>query len=288
MIRLLLLLPLLLGPVTASAATDAVQAGLSAYGREAYGEAYRLWIEAAEAGDGEAQFHVSRLFAEGRGVDPNATESMRWLRYAARGGFPPAQFELGERYRTGRGVTQDPSRALYWWSQAAEAGHGPAQYGLALLYARGEGVARDGARARQWAGRASASGVAGAKALLEGTEPRAPNKAAGDGPVLDLDWVLGEPPDRFTLQVFSSRSRVNAERAARLVSAGLPRGVFPFAVDGARWYGVVVGSEARREEAEALVKALPGPLRETGSFARRFGRVQEAARRALSDPPNGQ
>jgi septal ring-binding cell division protein DamX len=282
-----LLLPLLLGPVTASAATDAVEAGLSAYGREAYGEAYRLWIDAAEAGDGEAQFHVSRLFEEGRGVAPNAAESMRWLRYAARGGFSPAQYELGERYRTGQGVTQDPSRALYWWTQAAEAGHGPAQYGLALLYARGEGVARDGARARQWTERATASGVAGAEALLEGAPPRAPT-TAGDGPGLDLEWVLGEPPDRFTLQVFSSRSRVNAQRAAGLVADGLPRGVFPFVVDGLRWYGVVVGSEARREDAEALVQALPGPLRETGPFARRFERVQEAARRALSARLSGQ
>lgn len=308
------LVPALLA-VWLQAAADPIEAGFEAYNREAWEEAYGHWIRAAEAGNSEAQFYVSRLFAEGRGVPRDAAESLRWLRYSARGGFPPAQFNLGNSYRAGDGVRQDLSQTIRWWTEAANAGFVQAQYNLALLYFREDGGVRDMGQALAWAEKADAAGSreaavlieeiasieaeqAAATALASGqgipherpeavgsapppgssgpTSPAESNTAAPGSEAMNLGWILDQPPGSYTLQVFSTRSAESAARARGLLVGKTVSGVFPFVRDGDQWYGVVFGSSVRPEEAEAMKSRLPAVFLESRPWVRSFRRVQGA------------
>jgi len=74
------------------------------------------------------------------------------LRALAEEGDAAAQFALGTMYRDGRGMDQDYAEALRWWQSAAEQGLVDAQYALGNIYAGGSGVAKDPIMAYMWYG----------------------------------------------------------------------------------------------------------------------------------------
>jgi len=61
---------------------NSVSDGVAAYNAGEYGEAYRIWRDLAESGNGRAQFHLGALYYEGRGVPQNLREAQTWLRRA--------------------------------------------------------------------------------------------------------------------------------------------------------------------------------------------------------------
>jgi TPR repeat protein len=65
-------------------------------------------------------------------------------------GVPAAQSYLGFMFETGRGVPQNYTEAAMWYRRAAQQGDGRAQYSLGLLYDRGQGVPRDIVEASKW------------------------------------------------------------------------------------------------------------------------------------------
>ena len=65
-------------------------------------------------------------------------------------GVPSAQAYLGFMFETGRGVPQNYTEAAMWYRRAAEQGDSLAQYSLGLLYDRGQGVPRDIVEANKW------------------------------------------------------------------------------------------------------------------------------------------
>ncbi len=50
---------------------------------------------------------------------------------------------LGVMYENGRGVERDDAEAVKWYRKAAEAGNAKGMVKLGLLYAKGRGVAED-------------------------------------------------------------------------------------------------------------------------------------------------
>jgi TPR repeat protein len=65
-------------------------------------------------------------------------------------GLPAAQSYLGFMFETGRGVPQNYTEAAMWYRRAAEQGDSLAQYSLGLLYDRGFGVPRNIVEASKW------------------------------------------------------------------------------------------------------------------------------------------
>jgi len=118
----------------------------------------------AQANDPVAEFRLSQMYAQGKGVDEDKKEARRWLQRSAEHGNTEAQFELGNALREGLGGVQDYGRAATWLQQAAENGNADAQYSLALMYRWGMGIAPDLAKAYTWFNLAAAQGVAGAGA----------------------------------------------------------------------------------------------------------------------------
>ena len=121
--------------------------GHDAYDNKQYKKAYDIWITPAQQGDPEAQYNVGLLYLQGRGVEQNDREALKWFTYAGEQGLADAQYNAGVLFYTGKGVYPDYNSAIDWWTLAAEQGHANAQNNLAIMYAFAYGTGRDSARA---------------------------------------------------------------------------------------------------------------------------------------------
>lgn len=122
----------------------------------------------AEQGDADAQALLGVVYYNGRGVEQDYGEAVRWSRLAAEQGNARGQALLGVAYYSGHGVAQDFDEAARWARLAAEQGDAGAQVVLGTLYLNGTGVARDHVSAHAWLTLASsASGIAGARELRD-------------------------------------------------------------------------------------------------------------------------
>ncbi len=146
-------------------------------------------IEMAERGDTRAQLSLAIHYRDGKGVERDHAEAMRWARLAAdqgdaaawdfvgwmyfRGTGVPrnadiaagyfkaaadrsaaAAWNLGQCYFAAQGVEHDIPKAIESWKKAAEMGHGRAASTAAMVYSAGEGVIADTQQARKLAERA--------------------------------------------------------------------------------------------------------------------------------------
>lgn len=88
--------------------------GVSAFQRQDYVTASRVFIPLAERGNAAAQTYLGFLFETGRGVPQNYSEAAMWYRRAAEQGDSRAQYSLGLLYDRGQGVPQDIVEASKW------------------------------------------------------------------------------------------------------------------------------------------------------------------------------
>ncbi len=105
---------------------------------------------AAEQGDADAQALLAIVYYNGRGVEVDYEEAVRWARLAAEQGNGRAQSLLGAAYFNGNGVAQDFAEAARWSQLAAEQGVASAQALLGVLYMNGTGVPQDDISAYMW------------------------------------------------------------------------------------------------------------------------------------------
>ena len=81
--------------------------------------ALKVWMEAAEAGDAEAQANVGEIYERGMGTEPNYQLAMTWYQKASAQGNSRAQFNLGTMYEQGLGVPVDKMQALNMYRQSS-------------------------------------------------------------------------------------------------------------------------------------------------------------------------
>jgi TPR repeat protein len=62
------------------------------------------------------------MYDEGKGVEQDFKEAVKWYQKAADQGDAMAQFNLGAMYGNGQGVEQDNVTAYAWWDIAATNG----------------------------------------------------------------------------------------------------------------------------------------------------------------------
>lgn len=134
-----------------------------------YKNAFKCFQIAAEAGNAEAQFHISLYYREGLGVKKNYIETEKWLLKSAENGYRTAQSLLGTSYRYGDEywkINKDYQKAFIWNMKAAEQGDKSAQFTLGELYKNGYGVNRDYKEAVKWYKSAADQGYALAQICL--------------------------------------------------------------------------------------------------------------------------
>ena len=146
---------------------DSVQKGRVAYEKGDYGTALQIFIAVAEKGDLVAQFHLAKMYREGKGVSKDDKAAVNWFKFSAVQGNAIAQYHLGVAYIIGLGVVPDYEIALKWYLKSAEQGNAFAQHHLSLLYYFGNGVPEDKQYAYMWANLASLSGFEMAEQLRQ-------------------------------------------------------------------------------------------------------------------------
>lgn len=106
-------------PVRTTASDCRIRGGeYVAYDRADYRSALRIWMDAAQAGDAEAQTNVGEIYERGLGGEPNYEAAAVWYQKAADQGNPRALFNLGTLYEQGLGVPKDRLHALNLYRRA--------------------------------------------------------------------------------------------------------------------------------------------------------------------------
>ena len=106
-------------PIKTTAAECEIRGGeYVAFDRADYQTALKVWMQAAQEGDAEAQTNVGEIFEKGLGTSPNYQAAALWYGKAAEQGNVRAQFNLGTLYETGRGVPMNKLTALNWYRAA--------------------------------------------------------------------------------------------------------------------------------------------------------------------------
>ena len=131
-------------------------------------------IEAAEAGDVDAQLALGHKYRQGDISDWD--EGVKWFRKAAEQGNAEAQYNLGLMIIRGTGARQDGTEAVNWLLKAAEQGNADAQFLLGQVYdggwagdnyEPGTEPTPDPVAAKKWYGKAAEQGNSEAQAALD-------------------------------------------------------------------------------------------------------------------------
>ena len=106
-------------PIRTTASECSIRGGeYVAYDRADLQSALRIWMQAAESGDLEAQTNVGEIYERGMGVTPDYEAAAKWYQKAADKKYGRALFNLGTMYEQGLGVPQDSLKALNLYRQA--------------------------------------------------------------------------------------------------------------------------------------------------------------------------
>ncbi len=100
-------------------------------------DAIELFLQAAEAGDSDAQCSLGDIYLEGAaGIEPNPRAMLQWYNSAAQQHHPKAQYMLGKLLSEGRLIEQNDEAAFQWLTLAIMNQSEPAQKELAMLTSR--------------------------------------------------------------------------------------------------------------------------------------------------------
>jgi len=97
-------------------------------------------------GDADAQFHLGRLYLEGRGGPKDVRQAARWLKLAADKGQTQAQAMLGAMLFKGEVVPRQAARGLMYLTMARDAASSQEKW-IAELHANASAQATDDERA---------------------------------------------------------------------------------------------------------------------------------------------
>mmetsp|Transcript_25420 Transcript_25420/g.31151 ORF Transcript_25420/g.31151 Transcript_25420/m.31151 type:complete len:293 (-) Transcript_25420:1680-2558(-) len=121
----------------------------------------------AELGHGDGMCGYGMLLTDGKGVEANAAEAVKYWEKAVRGHqHSHATYELGVAYYQGEGVNEDERKALEYFKQAAQTEHTGAMYMLGDSLLEGIGCQKDTEAAVEWLYKAAEKGHRGARSRL--------------------------------------------------------------------------------------------------------------------------
>lgn len=80
-------------------------------------------MQEANQGNSYAAFKVASMLDNGRGVEADKAQAIKWYKTSAKLGYAQAQSMLGFKYAMGNGVTKDLKIAYAWFDIAVKNGH---------------------------------------------------------------------------------------------------------------------------------------------------------------------
>ena len=131
-------------------------------------KAFRLFKNAASAGNINAQYQTGVCYETGCGCTANLDKAREWYEKAASSGDSYAMDRLGIIYYNGsKDLKKDPEKSFEWFLKAASDGMVDSMYSVGCYYLEGFGVERDETEARKWLNMAKDNGHKTAEELLE-------------------------------------------------------------------------------------------------------------------------
>ena len=104
-------------------ASAGIEEGLAAQKAGDFKAAFSEFLAVARSAP-RIQYIVGKMYYEGRGVDRNYAEAVKWFRRSALQGFPDAQYRLGMMYCRGKKVSEKKiKRCIHWLRRASAQGH---------------------------------------------------------------------------------------------------------------------------------------------------------------------
>ncbi len=100
-------------------AWGSLEAGTDAYNGGDYALAMHELLPLAEKGNGDAQYFVGQMYANGQSVPKNEETAAGWFLQSAGKGNANAQLTLGDMYAFGRGIEENDAISAYWHWRAA-------------------------------------------------------------------------------------------------------------------------------------------------------------------------
>ena len=107
-------------------------------------------LKRSKQGDLDAQIELGNCYYNGKGVEQDYLEAIKWYLKAANQGNASSQDMLGDCYYNGKGVEQDYLEAVKWYSKAANQGNKWSQNSLGRCYKNGYGIERNPYEAVKW------------------------------------------------------------------------------------------------------------------------------------------
>ena len=98
------------------------------------------------------QANVAEFYMEGKGIEKNEEEALKWYRKAAEQGDADSEYAIGQYYEYDG---NDIKLAIEWYRKAAEQGYVDAQMKMKNCYENGEGLEKDLTQAFEWAEKAA-------------------------------------------------------------------------------------------------------------------------------------
>ena len=174
--------------------------------------------------------------------------------------------------------SNDQAGAVKIWTQLANAGNSAAQYNLAKHYSAGKGVQKNEIIAEQWLKDATHSGLIQAYANLnkKGITP-------GKGVTLSfnvspLRWLEKQEPNKYTIQVASSRNEKSIKKSFEENNIKGNGGYYHYVRDGIDRYALIYGAYKTVAAANVAMKKLPENLRKKTPWVRKIKSLQNISK----------
>lgn len=264
-------------PIRTTAAECSIRGGeYVAYDRADLQSALRIWMQAAESGDVEAQTNVGEIYERGMGVEPDYEAAAMWYQKAADKNYARALFNLGTMYEQGLGVPQDGLKALNLYRQA---------WGVPednIIYASAAQREQDELRKELEAAIAEKDGqLELLQKQLQALQAQLARQASADNAVEDSNKEI-QALKKWIDQLQAER-RKSTERLAGIPKTRTPRGTTELAqlpptadertlagMNFGRYYAIVIGNQ-NYQSIESLATPKADAERAARILADRYG-----------------
>lgn len=145
---------------TIQSAMDRSKGDAEFYNKKNYAEAVKAYRSAANNGDTQSSYMLSRILLDKKYGMENVGEGLNRLNAAASSGHVLANRDLGIIYMSGKhGVEKSVTRALPYYEMAAGQDDEVSVLALAMIYGSGMGVQKNPVQAARWFAKAKELGL---------------------------------------------------------------------------------------------------------------------------------
>ena len=168
--------------------------------------------------------------------------------------------------------------AVKIWTQLADTGSAVAQYNLASHYITGKGIEKNKLTADKWLKAATRSGLVQAYLKLNKqaiASARGMSIKFNVGPVF---WLNKQEPDRYTIQLSSSRNEESIKKSYNENNLRGKGGYYHYIHNGVDRYALVSGVYNSVAEANEAIALLPEQLRKKTPWVRKIKSLQNISK----------